>query len=334
MKYSNLRKKTACVLSVFSLGMNSKAEKIEKPLVNQPDGNYQIEEKKLNEEISKNIEKKNNYKNDIAKLKIDTYIPHVSQKEKKQSMKSTIINLLVGLAVIGGAWWGLESLVSMLWQRIARGVHIKNSAEHKEMLKYLSELVKFTPSHVMGTTTRKSQDNKAKIYFVNNYDKDFDLPKIDNEVKKDNENVFENVIIFGRGDKNITIQGLGTNIKKLCIISGGCVKICKAPNIEFFYAQCSNLVINKEDIISDGNDSKLKEAILNIRNLSVGEGENNFSVIAYNELLKLIKSNGLLGGKKLENTEYKTMKGLISSNGFGKDNWFTIYSKENSNGNK
>ena len=335
MKYSNLRKKTACVLSVFSLGMNSKAEKIEKPLVNQPDGNYQIEEKKLNEEISKNIEKKNNYKNDIAKLKIDTYIPHVSQKEKKQSMKSTIINLLVGLAVIGGAWWGLESLVSMLWQRIACGVHVKNSAEHKEILKYLSELDKFTPSHVMaeGTTTRTSQDNKAKMYFINNYDKAAKL-KIENEIKKDNENVVENIIIFGKGDKDITIESLGSNIKKLCVISSGCVKICKAAQVEFFYAKCSNLVINKQEIEGTDVDSKLKEAILNIRNLSIEINKENFSVIAYKELVGLIKNNGLLGGARPKNIEYKTMKGLISSNGFGEKNWFTIYSKKNSNGNK
>lgn len=375
MKYSNLRKKTACILSVLSLGIDSKAEKIEKPLLNQSDKNFQTEEakkliegkniapivkdlakpepmveyggpdffdkvfktgkeKKLEEEISKSIEKKNNYKKDISKLKIDTYIPNVPQKEKKQSMKSMILRLLVGFAFIAGVGWGLESLVSMLWQRIARGVHIKNSAEHKEMLKYLSELVKFTPSHVMGTTTRKSQDNKAKIYFVNNYDKDFDLPKIDNEVKKDNENVFENVIIFGRGDKNITIQGLGTNIKKLCIISGGCVKICKAAQVEFFYAKCSNLVINKQDIKGTDVDSKIKEAILNIRNLSIENNKGNFSIIAYKELVELIKNNGLLGGARPKNIEYKTMKGLISSNGFGEKNWFTIYSKKNSNGNK
>ena len=360
---SDLRKKTACILSVFSLGMNSKAEKIEKSLSSQSDKNLQIEEaknlieekniapvakdlaepaptveyggpdffdksfktekeKKLEEEISKNIEKKNNYKNDIVKLKIDTYIPHVSQKEKKQSMKSTIINLLVGLAVIGGAWWGLESLVSMLWQRIARGVHVKNSAEHKEILKYLSELDKFTPSHVMvvGITTRKSQDNKAKMYFVNNYDKDAEL-------KVDNEDVVENIIIFGKGDKDITIESLSSNIKKLCVVSSGCVKICEAAQVEFFYAKCSNLVIDKQDIVSTDVDSKLKEAILNIRNISIEEDKKNFSVIAYKELVELIKNNGLLGGKKPDNIEYKTMKGLISSNGFGEKNWFTVYSK-------
>lgn len=366
---SDLRKKTACILSVFSLGMNSKAEKIEKPLLNQSDKNFQTEEakkliegkniapivkdlaepepmveyggpdffdkvfktgkeKKLEEEISKNIEKKNNYKKDISKLKIDTYIPHVPQKEKKQSMKSMLVNLLVGFAFIAGVGWGLESLVSMLWQRIARGVHIKNSAEHKEMLKYLSELDKFTPSHVMadGITTRQSQDGKAKMYFVNNYDKDAKL-KIEDGVKKDNENVVENIIIFGKGDKDITIESLGSNTKKLCVVSSGCVKIFKAPQVEFFYAKCSNLVINKQDIESTDVDSKLKEAILNIRNLSIEEDKKNFSVIAYKELVELIKNNGLLGGKKPDNIEYKTMKGLISSNGFGEKNWFTVYSK-------
>jgi len=371
MRYSNLRKKTACVLSVFSLGINSKAEKIEKPLLNQSDKNLQIEkakklkegknivpvlenvayegpgsfnfdkifqaeeEKKTKEEIIKNIEQKNKYKKDISKLKIDTYIPNVPQKEKKQSMKSMLVNLLVGLAVIAGAAWGLESLVSMLWQRIARGVHVKNSAEHKEMLKYLSELDKFTPSHVMaeGTTTRTSQDNKAKMYFINNYDKAAKL-KIENEIKKDNENVVENIIIFGKGDKDITIESLGPNTKKLCVVSSGCVKICKAAQVEFFYAKCSNLVIKKQDIESTDVDSKLKEAILNIRNLSIEESQGNFSVVAYEELVELIKNNGLLGGKKPDNIEYKTMKGLISSNGFGEKNWFTVYSKEITSGNK
>ena len=366
---SDLRKKTACILSVFSLGMNSKAEKIEKSLSSQSDKNLQIEEaknliegkniapvakdlaepaptveyggpdffdkvfktgkeKKLEEEISKSIEKKNNYKKDISKLKIDTYIPHVPQKEKKQSMKSMLVNLLVGFAFIAGVGWGLESLVSMLWQRIARGVHIKNSAEHKEMLKYLSELDKFTPSHVMadGITTRQSQDGKAKMYFVNNYDKDAKL-KIEDGVKKDNENVVENIIIFGKGDKDITIESLGSNTKKLCVVSSGCVKIFKAPQVEFFYAKCSNLVINKQDIESTDVDSKLKEAILNIRNISIEEDKKKFSVIAYKELVELIKNNGLLGGKKPDNIEYKTMKGLISSNGFGEKNWFTVYSK-------
>ena len=374
MKYSNLRKKTACILSVLSLGIDSKAEKIEKPLLNQSDKNFQTEEakkliegkniapivkdlaepepmveyggpdffdkvfktgkeKKLEEEISKSIEKKNNYKKDISKLKIDTYIPNVPQKEKKQSMKSMLVNLLVGLGVIVGVGWGVESLVSMLWQRIARGVHIKNSAEHKEMLKYLSELVKFTPSHVMGTTTRKSQDNKAKMYFVNNYDKDAKL-KIENEIKKDNENVVENIIIFGKGDKDITIESLGSNIKKLCVVSSGCVKICKAAQVEFFYAKCSNLIISKEIFEDNNANSELKEAILNIRNLSIEESQGNFSVVAYDKLVRLIEKNGLLGGARPKNIEYKTMKGLISSNGFGEKNWFTIYSKKNSNGNK
>ncbi len=373
---SDLRKKTACILSVFSLGMNSKAEKIEKSLSSQSDKNFQTEEakkliegkniapivkdlaepepmveyggpdffdkvfktgkeKKLEEEISKNMEKKNNYKKDISKLKIDTYIPNVPQKEKKQSMKSMLVNLLVGLGVIVGVGWGVESLVSMLWQRIARGVHVKNSAEHKEILKYLSELDKFTPSHVMadGITTRQSQDGKAKMYFINNYDKAAEL-KIENEIKKDNENVVENIIIFGKGDKDITIESLGSNIKKLCVVSSGCVKICKAAQVEFFYAKCSNLVIDKQDIVSTDVDSKLKEAILNIRNISIEEDKKNFSVIAYEELVELIKNNGLLGGKKPDNIEYKTMKGLISSNGFGEKNWFTVYSKEITSGNK
>ena len=373
MKYPNLRKKTACVLSVFSLGINSKAEKIEKPLVNQSDENYQIEEakklieeknvapviknlavpelklavayggpdffdkifktekeKKLEEEISKNIEKKNKYKKDISKLKIDTYIPHVPKKEKKQSMKSMLINLLVGLTVIAGVGWGLESLVSMLWQRIARGVHVKNSVEHKEILNYLSELGKFIPSHVMveGTTTRKSQDNKAKMYFVNNYDKDAEL-------KIENEDEVRDIIIFGKGDKSITIQDLDTNIKKLYIIAGGCVKICKAPQVKFFCAQCSNLIINKSNIENIVGVSELKEAILNIRNLSIEESGNKFSVIAYDELINLMEKNGLLGGKKPDNIEYKTMRGLISNNGFGEKNWFTVYSEEKiPNGNK
>jgi hypothetical protein len=186
---------------------------------------------------------------------------------------------------------------------------------------------------VEGTTTRKSQDNKAKMYFINNYDKAAEL-KIENEIKKDNENVVENIIIFGKGDKDITIKNLGPKIKKLCVVSSGCVKICKAAQVEFFYAKCSNLIISKEIFENNNANSELKEAILNIRNLSIEESQGNFSVIAYKELVELIKNNGLLGGKKPNNIEYKTMKGLISSNGFGEKNWFTVYSKEITSGNK
>ena len=171
------------------------------------------------------------------------------------------------------------------------------------------------------------------MYFVNNYDKDAKL-KIENEIKKDNENVVENIIIFGKGDKDITIESLGSNIKKLCVVSSGCVKICKAAQVEFFYAKCSNLIISKEIFEDNNANSELKEAILNIRNLSIEESQGNFSVVAYDKLVRLIEKNGLLGGARPKNIEYKTMKGLISSNGFGEKNWFTIYSKKNSNGNK
>ncbi len=330
MKYSNLRKNAACILSVFSLGTNSKLEGMKNSSI--PSGKiHRINEEKLNEEINKNIENKNRYKENFAKLKIDTYIPNISQQAngKKQITKS-IISLLIGLGIIAGLGWGIKSLVSVLWQRIVRGVHMKYSTYHKEMIRYLNELGNFTPFHVMGdgVTTKSSKDSKARMYYVNNYD---NQAKVSVEAMSNGETV---AIIFGKGDKDITVEKISEGIKKLCIIAGGCVKICNAHNVEFFYTKCSNLIISKENI-NDSTTSCLKEAILNIRNLSFENEDNKFNVVGSDNLLDLINSKKIsfLGGST-SGANYKTIKGLISSNGFGENNWFTVYREENSSGNK
>lgn len=331
MKYSNLRKNAACILSVFSLGTNSKSEGMKNSSI--PSGKiHRINEEKLNEEINKNIENKNRYKENFAKLKIDTYIPNISQQAngKKQITKS-IISLLIGLGIIAGLGWGIKSLVSVLWQRIVRGVHVKYSTDHKEMIRYLNELDNFTPFHVMvnGVTTKSSKDSKARMYYVNNYD---NQAKVSVKATSNDETV---AIIFGKGDKDITVEKISEGIKKLCIIAGGCVKICNAHNVEFCYTKCSNLIISKNNINNSGDASQLKEAILNVRNLSFENEDNKFNVVGSDDLLNLINSQKIsfLGGST-GGTNYKTIKGLISSNGFGENNWFTVYREENSSGNK
>ena len=194
MKYSSLKKKAACVLSILSLGVNSSNSSsnaedtknsvsipvqnsdnnainanntkntVEKIIENTSTENSEID--KLKQEIKNNARKKKIYKKNISGLKIDNYTPESAQTPKKGLNKapmSQMINFIVGLGVIGGLGWAAKSLISVIWQRLARGVHLKNSKEHKEILKYVSELSSFSFSMVRKMTMRISEDKKAAL---------------------------------------------------------------------------------------------------------------------------------------------------------------------------
>jgi len=353
MKYSNLKKKVACMLSILSLGINSsnsnaedtensvsipvqdsdnnsdannRKSTAEKIVKNTSPENSEID--KLKQEIENNAYKKKIDKKNISGLKIDNYTPETAQAPKKELKKtpmSQMISFIVGLGVIGGLGWAAKSIISLIWQRLARGIHLKNSKEHKEMLKYVSELSSFSFSAVRKMAMRISEDKKAALYIINSNDYENQDIKIGNP----GESV-ENLIIFCQGSKSVNIAELSNNIKKLSVVSGGCIKICKVPKVEFFYAKCSNLIVDEKDETNE--ESQLKEAVLNIQNFSIETGEENkiSSIKTSEELLDLIKNKNkvFLGGNKPNNAQYKTIKGLISNHGFGKDNWFTIYKED------
>ena len=345
MKCSVLRKKIACTLSVLILGVNSKAEDTKQNSLFQNENNKLDENKinskfnsnsssdsdsdsdskldKIKQEIIHNINKKNINDKNISELKIDTYIPEIPKKETEKNLASRIINFSINFDITMGIIFGIKSVINILCQRLRHGKHIKYSQDYKQMLRYLHEFENFDPSELKfkKISLRFSKDKKAALYIINSEDYENKEIKI--------ENAPENIIIFCNGDKNINISKLNKEIKRLFIISKNCVQICNAPKIEFFYAGVSSLIIPKNNKNCENNEnSQLKEAILNIQNLIIGIGEENeeySNIIDSNELVKLLETRGLLGGKKPDNIKYKTIRASCSNNGFGKNNWFTIY---------
>lgn len=308
---------------------NNIKNKVEETVENTSSENSEID--KLKQEIKNNAHKKKIYKKNISGLKIDNYTPESAQAPKKELKKtpmSQMINFIVGLGFIGGLAWAAKSLVSIIWQRLARGVHLKNSKEHKEMLRYVSELSSFGLAAVSKIAVRISKDKKAALCIINSNDyenQDIKISDLGEQV--------ENLIIFCQGSKSVNITELSNKIKKLSVVSGGCIKICKVPKVEFFYAKCSGLIVDEKNEIAE--ESQLKEAILNIQSFVIATEEENkiSSIKTSEELFDLIKNKNkvFLGGNKPSNAQYKAIKGLISNHGFGKDNWFTIYREDSPN---
>ena len=343
MKYSVLRKKTACILSVLILGINSKAEdkknnflfqnknnNLDKNKINSDSNsssssnyNYNSKFDEIKQEIINNINKRDIYNKNISELKIDTYIPEIPKKETEKSLAAHIVNFSINFAVLWGIISGIKSVINILWQRLRHGKHIIYSQDYKQMLRYLHEFENFNPTELKfkNISLKFSKDKKALLYIINSDDYENKEIKIENSP--------ENIIIFCNGDKNINISKLNQEVKRLCIISKNCVQICNAPKIEFFYAGVSNLIIPKNNKNCENNEnSQLKEAILNIQNLIIekeNENEEHSHIIDSDELVKLLETRGFLGGKKPDNIEYKIIKASCSNNGFGKNNWFTIY---------